>query len=155
MNTGGYGKCKADCTFGPRCGDGVPQPQNNEMCDDGKNDGSYGTCAPGCVLGPRCGDMVVQAPAGELCDMGAANSSSAYGRNLCTTQCRLAPFCGNKSVDVAQGEGCDDGVNSGLAGSCTTDCKSWVALPTCGDGKKDPGEQCDAGSGVNGSAAST
>ncbi|MCW5832191.1 MAG: DUF4215 domain-containing protein [Labilithrix sp.] len=34
-NTGGYGKCNADCTLGPRCGDGVVQAQEGEECDDG------------------------------------------------------------------------------------------------------------------------
>jgi hypothetical protein len=68
---------------------------------------------------------------------------TAYGKDVCTTRCLPAPYCGDKSVDV--GEGCDDGVNSGMPGSCTTDCKSYVPLPSCGDNKVDAGEQCDNG----------
>jgi fibro-slime domain-containing protein len=34
-NPGGYGQCQADCTRGPRCGDGVLQASAGEECDDG------------------------------------------------------------------------------------------------------------------------
>jgi len=151
-NVGGYGKCNANCTAGPRCGDGVKN--GTEQCDDGKNDGSYGYCAPGCVLGPRCGDNVVQSTAGEVCDSGSANSSSAYGKNLCNTRCLPAPYCGNKKLESQFGEGCDDGVNSGQPGSCTMDCKSYVPLASCGDGVVKAPEQCDKGA-ANGTAGST
>ena len=59
---------------------------------------------------------------------------------------RRRPYCGDKAVDGAFGETCDDGVNSGQPGSCTTDCKSYMPLSTCGDGTIDAGEQCDDGS---------
>jgi fibro-slime domain-containing protein len=141
-NTGGYGGCNADCTRGPYCGDGIKN--GTEQCDDGKNDGSYGTCKPNCTLGPYCGDGIVQNPP-EQCDQGAANSASAYGTNLCTNYCTPAPFCGDKQVQGQFGETCDDGVNSGQPGSCTPDCKAFVPLPTCGNGRIDAPEQCDDG----------
>lgn len=46
-NTGGYGKCQANCTLGPRCGDGVVQ--QGESCDDGNNvDGDM--CPGNCII---------------------------------------------------------------------------------------------------------
>jgi hypothetical protein len=150
-NTGGYGKCNPNCTLGPRCGDGIKN--GIEQCDDGKNDGSYGACAPSCVLGPRCGDSLVQATAGEVCDLGAMNEASPYGKNKCNTRCKPAPYCGNKAVDSSFGEKCDDGVNSGMPGSCTTDCSAAVPNPSCGDHIVQSNEQCDDGP-ANGSGTS-
>jgi len=149
-NVGGYGKCNPNCTLGPYCGDGIPN--GTEQCDDGKNDGTYGTCAPGCVVAPYCGDGKVNGP--EKCDLGAQNSANAYGVGQCTTQCTPAPYCGDKQVEAQFGEVCDDGVNSGLPGSCTTDCKGFVPLPSCGDGVVLAPEQCDDGVN-NGTAQST
>ena len=153
MNTGGYGKCRADCQLGPRCGDGI-RNDAAEQCDDGKNDGSYGNCAPMCLLGPRCGDTTVQTASGEVCDKGAMNMVGAYGRELCDTRCRPAPFCGDKKVDTTFGEKCDDGVNSGLPGSCKADCSDFVPQPSCGDSVVQNSEQCDTGA-ANGTLAST
>jgi len=46
-NTGGYGKCNANCTLAPRCGDGIVQADHGEQCDDGNlvdGDGCSSTC---------------------------------------------------------------------------------------------------------------
>ncbi len=141
-NTGGYGKCNADCSQGPFCGDGFKN--GSEVCDDAKNDGSYGTCKMDCSLADYCGDGKINA-AHETCDLGPKNNVYSYGKGLCTNRCSPAPYCGDKAVDGAFAEVCDDGTNSGKPGSCTPDCKAFVALQTCGDGKVQSPEQCDDG----------
>jgi fibro-slime domain-containing protein len=84
VNNGGYGECAIDCLgFGPRCGDGIVQSQE-EQCDDGTNTGGYGHCQPNCTLGPRCGDGIIQTQYGETCDDGAANGSSGCDANCQT-----------------------------------------------------------------------
>jgi fibro-slime domain-containing protein len=139
-NTGGYGKCNANCSKGPFCGDGF---QNGaEQCDDGKNDGTYGTCNPGCTLANYCGDGVLTDPP-ESCDLGSSNSMTAYGQTACSNRCTPAPYCGDKAVQSAFGEMCDDGVNSGKPGSCSTNCQHFIPLVSCGNGIVDPPEQCD------------
>lgn len=68
-NDGGYGECGPNCKLGPRCGDGVTQPE--EPCDGGENPtGAYGECAANCQLGPHCGDNALQTDNGESCDDG-------------------------------------------------------------------------------------
>ena len=141
-NTGLYGKCRADCTPGLFCGDGFQS--DSEVCDDGKNDGSYGTCNPGCMSAKYCGDGMITNPP-EVCDLGSQNSSSAYGKDLCTARCLNAPYCGDKAVQTGFGEKCDDGKNDGKPGSCTTDCKAFVPLTSCGNATVDASEQCDDG----------
>lgn len=50
-NTGGYGQCAAGCVWGPRCGDGVVQPEF-EQCDDQNLESDDG-CTPRCQRGNR------------------------------------------------------------------------------------------------------
>jgi fibro-slime domain-containing protein len=149
LNVGGYGKCEANCTFGPRCGDAFVDTGAGETCDDGLNDGSYGHCASNCHPGPFCGDGTLQASSGETCDNGGANVASGYASGLCTTQCKPAPFCGDHAVNTPNGEACDDGVNDGSPGSCAADCKSAIPLSSCGNGVVNAGEQCDNGTVAN------
>lgn len=81
VNDGGYGECGPECKLGPRCGDGVTQPQ--EQCDGGENPtGGYGECAKGCVLGPHCGDGKTQ-PGFEECD-----DSNNTSRDGCSSACK-------------------------------------------------------------------
>ncbi|HEX8705916.1 MAG TPA: DUF4215 domain-containing protein [Myxococcaceae bacterium] len=46
-NPGGYGQCAPGCILGPRCGDGVIQQANGEVCDDG-NTNNTDSCSNSC-----------------------------------------------------------------------------------------------------------
>jgi fibro-slime domain-containing protein len=144
-NTGDYGGCNSDCTYGPFCGDGVVN--GSEQCDDGKNStvtsdpSNPNACGPGCKLPPRCGDGVKQS--GEDCDDGTNNADNQCGG--CSTSCQLNPYCGDGVTESQCGEQCDDGVNIGGYGYCKSDC-TWDAR--CGDSvvQSQYGETCDMGS---------
>lgn len=87
-----------------------------------------------------CGDGVVTRY--ELCDDGTAMNTGEYGR--CGADCRSrGGYCGDNVVENAH-EACDLGVemNDGSYGGCNPDC---TAGPRCGDGVRQPEEQCDAG----------
>jgi fibro-slime domain-containing protein len=150
-----YGGCTTQCTWGPFCGDGIPQSNWGEQCDDGVNMTVYGSsaggCAPGCVLPHYCGDQRLDAAFGEECDNGTANSASAYGPGACTTTCHLGPYCGDGLWQKEMGEQCDDGPNNGTVGSqCDTSCRI-----KCGNGVVDAGEQCDFGPDAQGGTKNT
>jgi fibro-slime domain-containing protein len=122
MNTGTYGRCKADCQgYGPRCGDNMVQAGDGELCDNGFNLGGYGPngCAPGCKLSPRCGDGKVDGTFGEACDDGT--NDGGYGE--CAPGCQLGERCGDEIEQP--GEECDDGNNVASDG-CDNACKDSV-----------------------------
>lgn len=49
VNDGRYDGCNPDCTLGPRCGDGIVQPLEDEECDDGPANG-HGGCSEHCRM---------------------------------------------------------------------------------------------------------
>ena len=50
-NLGVYNACNPDCTAGPRCGDGVRQPELGESCDAGPENGAPGSgCSEECSI---------------------------------------------------------------------------------------------------------
>jgi cysteine-rich repeat protein len=164
-NTAGGDGCSANCMAiergwycpvpgkpcRPRCGDGLIVA--GETCDDGNavgGDGCSNTChvepgascpAPGQPCGfAFCGNGTVET--GEACDCGTdpahlpagclgINGISFGNGGGCTESCTPEPRC----VDAA-----------GKTQACTT---------TCGDGKVDPGEQCDDGNLTSGDGCSS
>jgi cysteine-rich repeat protein len=121
MNGAGYGFCAADCSPGPRCGDGKVEPELEE-CDNGTNlDGYFaqdGDCAVGCVFPPYCGDGQVDAAFGETCDDGVLDNSY----NGCDAACQLGPRCGDNITQEEAGEQCDDG-NRRNGDECNVQCQ--------------------------------
>ena len=150
VNNGTYGpnhslSCNPDCTYGPRCGDGIVQTEYGEECEPTMSDDPQ--CTNGCRVPGGCGDMIVQPP--EQCDDGAYNSGE-YGH--CAPSCVHAPYCGD---GVKYGpEECDDGILDGSYGSCTRLCD---LAPHCGDEFTTGPEECDDGpyNGRNGSCTAS
>eukprot|EP01098_Paradermamoeba_levis_P007256 TRINITY_DN2_c0_g2_i4.p1 TRINITY_DN2_c0_g2~~TRINITY_DN2_c0_g2_i4.p1 ORF type:complete len:786 (-),score=358.39 TRINITY_DN2_c0_g2_i4:388-2478(-) len=123
--------CRTNCKL-PRCGDGILDI--GEQCDSGNLSATVpNACRPNCTL-PVCGDGVKDD--GEQCDSGILN-----GNSTCTVTCTL--LCGNGRVDNATGEQCDNGAanSNAVPNACRTNCR----MPTCGDGVRDDGEDCDTG----------
>ncbi len=123
--------------FQSRCGDGVPDLDCNEACDDGNlvdGDGCDSTCRPtGCGSGARTGD--------EVCDDG--NLVDGDG---CDSTCRPTG-CGSGAR--TGDERCDDG-NLVDGDGCDSTCR-----PTgCGSGVRTGDERCDDGNMLPGDACS-
>jgi cysteine-rich repeat protein len=89
MNMDGvYGGCTTQCKYGPYCGDGMVDP-DNEVCDDGpKNGASYSTtptdgCTIKCQRPAYCGDGNVDPQ--EECDLGGQNGQAGV---MCGADCK-------------------------------------------------------------------
>ena len=146
------GNCNKACTGpSPKCGDSNTDSEFGETCDDGENNGQYSQSAPGyCDSDCKgtgsagyCGDGEINGY--ETCDSGPLNGE--YG-GYCNSSCNgYTPRCGDGFTDTDHGEICDDGVNNGSYNHCNSDCSARIE---CGDGIKQPEEECDNGDGING-----
>jgi len=139
-NTTSGDGCSAQCASDETCGNGTLDTAVGEACDDGNTQSGDG-CQANCQL-PNCGDGILD-PA-EVCDDG--NMMSGDG---CNALCSSNETCGNGILDTAAGEACDD-ANTKDGDGCQANC----ALPTCGDGTKDPAETCDDGNTKSGDGCS-
>ncbi len=113
------------------CGDGFPDPDLGEECDDGNFD-DFDGCLSDCTLS-KCGDGVVQEGV-EECDDG--NSDDTDG---CVSGCVFAS-CGDGFIQTGV-EDCDDG-NEEDGDACSSTCTAGAG---CGNGNVDDGEECDDG----------
>jgi cysteine-rich repeat protein len=123
------------------CGDGILGP--GEECDDkGTLDGDG--CSHDCKK-EFCGDGTknnLNAAKPEQCDSGGVSTAA------CNFDC-TAPRCGDGIVndqfkpDGVLAEQCDPP-------SATNGCSATCRFEHCGNGVKDPGEECDGADGVTG-----
>jgi cysteine-rich repeat protein len=134
------------CVMPDVCGNGVPEPENDEVCDDGNRIDGDG-CSADCRSDETCGNGVIDTAKGEVCDDG--NTMSGDG---CSADCRSNETCGNGAIDKAKGEVCDDG-NAMSGDGCSADCRS---NETCSNGITDTakGEVCDDGNTMSGDGCS-
>jgi cysteine-rich repeat protein len=129
--------------LGPRCGDGVLQTEEREVCDlkdlNETNPYGKGKCNKRCQPAPFCGDKRVDLAFAEKCDDGV-NSGQA---GSCKTDCSdfvALPTCGDAKLQ--SNEQCDDGsaVNGTAGSKCDAHCHT-----KCGNGTTETGEDCDDG----------
>ncbi|MEO0321996.1 MAG: DUF4215 domain-containing protein [Myxococcota bacterium] len=130
----------------PNCGDGVLQPAEGEVCDDG-NTISEDACTRFCRPNV-CGDGFVD-PAAEACDDG-----NRLETDDCTSACEVA-ICGDGFVRAGV-EDCDEGaLNSDTdPDACRATLGGGCVLAFCTDGVLDTGEGCDDGNEVDDDACS-
>ncbi len=179
---GGLG-CSTTCQK-EGCGDGILQDSYGEACDDGNTVSGDG-CSSVCVLeSTYCGNGVVDpegtdnwpfTPDDETCDYAESMQGScpdvtgsaglmgcdAYGSDdilgtLDDEVCDLGTCnpstkrCTNASSFVCM---VDSDCQAACIPTCTPFCK--VRAMSCGDGYRDPDEQCDDGNEVNGDGCSS
>ena len=137
--------CTNECKTAS-CGDGILKTTSDilgpaEQCDDHNTDDNDG-CSSACKV-EFCGDHVKNnGTANEDCDDGAVSTA------MCNFNCKT-PRCGDSIVnplfkpDAVHGEQCDPP-------SATTGCSATCRFEHCGNGVKDPGEECDMNDGVTG-----
>lgn len=150
--------CNSTCTSDETCGNRFTDEQIDEPeeCDQGEE---TSTCDDDCTRA-ACGDGHINGRAGEVCDDG--NTDAGDG---CDADCK-SEECGNGIEEPAFDEECDDGKHCENGDECTddSDCESGdrVCKPrnddgcsadcqdeSCGNGQRDPGEQCDDGNDNN------
>lgn len=133
-----------------------------ETCDDGNaNDGDG--CSSTCQCEGTCGDGLTNPACGETCDDGNVTPGDGCDE---TCQVETARCCTNVGVTCNADNACPAG-DTCCTGRCCDDvgircaddavCSPGACCaPTCGDGVRDPGEDCDLGAdnGVPGSGCS-
>lgn len=161
--------CQFVCAVDANCDDGKPC-NGAERCvdhacragtplDDGTSCGSALLCRGGVCVAARCGDGIVTAP--EECDDGNVTDGDGCNHD-CSFSCSSAdPFRNCTPLDACQGQGtCNDATHvcapgtplgdGAMCGSGNDYCKGGhCTTPDCGNGVKEPGEDCDDG-GLNG-----
>jgi cysteine-rich repeat protein len=133
-----------------------------EQCDFGSGNGPGTGCETNCTFsctltpdscattdpcsGAVCTAITVNGQAGQKCLGGtpAADGTPCGTGEIClAAMCKMS-VCGDGYVDASRGEQCEPPNTV----TCDANCHSLTAA-NCGNGVRDPGEQCDDGNNTN------
>ncbi|MEM3154845.1 MAG: LamG domain-containing protein [Candidatus Woesearchaeota archaeon] len=119
--------CGPDCKW-IYCGDGITQPENNELCDPPNGE----TCFEGCTT-RICRENILPPASGLPC----SPPGSQVGLYVCSNSCTWTyPGCGDGIIEPP--EECESDSDCPTGEQCNT-----CACTSCGNGVLDPGEICE------------
>jgi len=142
--------CRSNC-MPPSCGDGVSDA--NEQCDNGANNGDTKPCISSlaCTGLGEPHSACTAANTTARCVLAECGDGKACTDASCVPQ--TGPFC-NPITGICYGtavagtsqvpEQCDDGNTVDPSTANLDACRTICAVPTCGDGVTNIGEQCDS-----------
>ena len=134
---------RADCTLGPRCGDGIKNGHRSMRRRQERRHLRH--LCPGCTLAPRCGDGTLQRPPARRATTARSNETRPTGRVSCTDTLQARPPTVATIGRRRFGEVATTASTAGSRARARPTARAAVPLPVLRRRRNATGEQCDDG----------